>query len=126
MSEKKKSKRGRPKKPVKEMTQTHGMVEGEKYEPTTLDQVWGDDGLSKYSTMDAKVYQEKVDNWLLADLKNEAIRVGLLPVDNAEMLKDRLVREFSVHVSSYRKPSQAQENPSQPSADIQKILREGR
>ena len=37
---------------LKNLSQTHGKTEEkEKYEPTTLDQVWGDEGLSVYGTM---------------------------------------------------------------------------
>ena len=35
---------------VKKMSQTHGKVE--KFEATTLDQIWGDDGTSMYGTLD--------------------------------------------------------------------------
>jgi len=122
----KKTKASEKKLKVKEMSQTHGMVEGKKYEPTTLDQVWGDDGLSKYQTMDAAEYESKVENMPLADLKEEAIRVGLLPVDNAEMLKERLLRQFNVHISSYRKPVENPQQAHKVSPEINKILKEGR
>ena len=39
-------------KKTKKMQQTHGKVE--TFQPTTLDQVWGDDGTGKYSTNDEK------------------------------------------------------------------------
>tara|TARA_R100000808_G_C2041941_1_gene81170 strand:+ start:183 stop:581 length:399 start_codon:yes stop_codon:yes gene_type:complete len=125
-AEKKTTKASDKKPNLKDMNQTHGMVEGQKYEPTTLDQVWGDDGLSKYQTMDSKVYEAKVSKMLLADLKNEAIRVGLLPVDNSEMLKDRLMREFTIHTNSYRRPTEGGSQPPQISEDIEDILKEGR
>ena len=38
-------------KKVKEMVQTHAMVEQESYQPTSLNQVWGDDGSGKYKTL---------------------------------------------------------------------------
>ena len=36
------AKRKTNKKPVKKLSQAHGKVE--EYQPTTLDQIWGDDG----------------------------------------------------------------------------------
>tara|TARA_B100000287_G_scaffold58521_2_gene51420 strand:- start:1281 stop:1700 length:420 start_codon:yes stop_codon:yes gene_type:complete len=115
-----------PKKSLNELNQTHGMVDKQKYEPTTLDQVWGDDGLSKYNTMDPTEYAQRVNAMGLADLKNEAIRVGLLPVDNTDQLRDRLKNEFMGHVNSYRKPLHNPKKPFIPSDEVTDILKEGR
>ena len=38
------------KKSVKNLSQTHGKEE--KFEPTTLDQIWGDDGIKDYKPND--------------------------------------------------------------------------
>ena len=43
------------KKQISELSQTHGKVED--FKPTTLDQIWGDDGLSKYQTLDEVQYR---------------------------------------------------------------------
>ena len=53
MPKKKKSKK------VKDLAQTDGMSRGEeeKYVPTTLDQVFGDEGTDKYKTLDFDVYE---------------------------------------------------------------------
>ena len=47
-----KSKQTKAKSEKKEMIQTHAMEEETKFEKTSLDQIWGDTGLSKYGTQD--------------------------------------------------------------------------
>jgi hypothetical protein len=124
---KKKTSKKRTKK-LESLSQTDGMSmdsDEQKFEPTTLDQVFGDDGTSKYKTLDLGVYEQVLDNMSKADLKNEAIRVGLLPIDNVEQLRTRLVREFTSHASSYKKPVQLRD-PQDISPEIRKILSEGK
>tara|TARA_Y100001938_G_C7812505_1_gene292602 strand:+ start:148 stop:531 length:384 start_codon:yes stop_codon:yes gene_type:complete len=115
---------------LKDMSQTDGMAidETPKTEPSTLNQVWGDDGTSIYKTMDIDVYEQVLSNMSKADLKNEATRVGLLPIDNMQQLKARLVREFKMHVSSYKRPASTgkPQNPLDVPDKIRKILEEGR
>ena len=52
------AKKIRAKKSVKNMSQTHAKQE---FQPTTLDQIWGDTGSSTYGTMDEEVYAKRVD-----------------------------------------------------------------
>ena len=47
----------RKKKSLSNVNQTHAKVE-KKFEPTTLDQIWGDDGTSEYGTLDYENYQQ--------------------------------------------------------------------
>jgi len=115
---------------LKDMSQTDGMAidETPKTEPSTLNQVWGDDGTSIYKTMDIDVYEQVLSNMSKADLKNEATRVGLLPIDNMQQLTARLIREFKMHVSSYKKPASTgkPQSPLDVPDKIRKILEEGR
>ncbi len=126
------SKKSSKKKKVtlKDMPQTDGMAieENPKTEPSTLAQVWGDDGTSVYKTMDIGVYEQVLDNMSKADLKNEATRVGLLPIDNMQQLRARLIREFKVHVSSYKRPESTgnPQNLLNIPDSARKILEEGR
>ena len=114
-------------KKLEDLNQTHGMVDKQaKYEPTTLDQVWGDDGLSKYKTMDPDEYENRIQAMDLADLKQEAIRVGLLPVDSSTQLRDRLKNEFLGHINSFKKPASKPSKPITPGQDVLDILKEGR
>ena len=122
-------KKAKKKVQLKDMSQTDGMAleeNQEEFVPSTLNQVWGDDGQGLYKTMDINVYEQVLANMSKADLKNEATRVGLLPIDNMEQLKNRLVREFKVHVSSYRRPPQKPRSIQDVPDKIRKILEEGK
>lgn len=117
-------------KNLKELKQTDGMAvpegAGQQYEPSTLDQVFGDDGMSLYTTLDEGVYGKVLDNMSKSDLKSEAVRVGLLPIDNTSQLRSRLMREFRVHVSSYKRPVPKNTQPTEVSDEVRKILEEGK
>jgi hypothetical protein len=128
MAKKKKSAKASKKKvELKEMDQTDGMDQTEKkFQSSTLDQVWGDDGTSQYRTMDAEVYEKVIHNMSKADLKAEAIRVGLLPIDNVDQLVIRLVRQFNSHVSAYKMPLDQQKKGMTLSEESMKILGEGK
>ena len=115
----------RKKKSLDSINQTHAKVE-KKFEPTTLDQIWGDDGTSEYGTLDYDSYKGKIFDMNMSDLQAHASRVGIVPIDNRNMLTDRLLREFGRHVSSFKKPSEdLQENQNIPKK-IRDILAEGR
>lgn len=96
-----------PKK-VKKLTdlhQTHGKLEeatNTKSTPRTLDQILGDDGTSKYGTVILEDYCNYLDNLNKSDLQTHAAKVGLVPIDNREILTSRLKKEFVKHVSGYR------------------------
>lgn len=79
------------------MHQTHGKVEN----PITLDQVWGDTGTNKYGTVDAAEYEKYLNELNKSDLQAHAVKVGLVPVDDKNMLISRLKREFLKHTSSF-------------------------
>ena len=49
-----------PKKSLENLNQAHGKDESRPV-PTTLDQIWGDDGTSKYRTLDVDEYKEELE-----------------------------------------------------------------
>ena len=112
------------KKNIKNLSQTHGKEE--KFEPTTLDQIWGEDGTSTYGTMEEEQYQSQIDDMNLSDLQTHASRVGIIPIDNRNTLRERLLREFRKHVAAYRKPIHDPSPASPMSKEIMQILAEGR
>ena len=112
------------KKSVKNLSQTHGKEE--KFEATTLDQIWGDDGSSVYGTMEEINYQGKLDDMNLSDLQAHASRVGIIPIDNRQTLRERLLREFRKHVSAYKKPKSAAPPELHLNKEVMSILSEGR
>ena len=115
----------RKKKSLSGISQTHAKVE-KKFEPTTLDQIWGDDGTSEYGTLDYESYKSKVFDMNMSDLQAHASRVGIVPIDNRNMLTDRLLREFGKHISSFQKPVEDLSEQQNIPQNIKDILAEGR
>ena len=111
-------------KKLNELNQTHGKEE--KFQPTTLDQIWGDEGLGRYKTMDLESYENSLAAMPKADIQKHAAEVGIVPVDNRQLLTKKLIQEFKKHVASYRKPSQSTQKQEKPTDEVLKILREGR
>lgn len=89
-------------KKMKELTQTHGKLE--EYEHKSLDQILGDDGSSKYKTLNLDKYVAYLNDLNKSDLQSHAATIGLLPIDNRDLLCKRLVREFKKHTSCYTLP----------------------
>ena len=111
-------------KSVKNLSQTHGKED--KFEPTTLEQIWGADGSSAYGTLNENAYTKQVDDMNLSDLQTHASTVGIIPIDNRQTLRERLLREFRKHVSSYKKPVHEAESVTRIDPEVMKILSEGR
>lgn len=106
------------------MAQAHGKTE--IFEPTTLDQILGNNGLSRYGTMDAQEYKKRLDVMPKTDLQTHATKVGLVPIDDRERMIKRLVHEFSLHVAQYRQPAakSTAEEPMDPA--VAAIMARGR
>ena len=107
-SAKKKSPR-RAKASLEEMSQTHGMER--KSKPTTLAQIWGDDGTSRYGTMDENQYGTFLQESSKSDLQAHASKIGILPIDNALILRERLLKQFRGHVAQYTAPQEVKQTP---------------
>ena len=111
-------------KSVKNLSQTHGKEE--KFEPTTLDQIWGDDGTSTYGTLNENEYSIRLDDMNMSDLQAHSSTVGIIPIDNRHTLRERLLREFRKHVASYKKPVHEPKPAEKVDPEVMKILSEGR
>tara|TARA_R110000751_G_scaffold171517_3_gene277963 strand:- start:674 stop:1096 length:423 start_codon:yes stop_codon:yes gene_type:complete len=119
--------KARTKVKMKEMTQTHAMEEKEVFEKTTLDQIWGDEGFSKYGTQDEEGYLSGIKSMNRSDLHSHAVKHGILPVDNRVLLTTRLLREFKKYLLAYKKPSKTQSRKvKNTSKKATSILAEGR
>lgn len=113
----------RQKKSLSSLSQSHGKEEN--FEITTLEQIWGDDGSTVYGTLEEEDYSKKLDDMNMSDMQAHASTVGIIPIDNRNTLRDRLLREFRKHVASYKKPvAPTEEKKVDP--EIMKILSEGR
>ena len=129
MPQKKKSVRGskqakKTKKPLESLSQTHGKEE--KFQPTTLDQVWGESGNTKYGTTDVNDYIRKLENLNTTDLQTHAHTIGFVPIDDRVTLIKKLIGEFKKHISSFGKPTHSAPQPAELSDEVKKILSEGR
>ena len=114
-------------KKVEEMSQTHGKEEKPLY--TTLEQIWGDTGITKYGTFDENEYAEELKNMTKSDIQAHANKLGLVPIDNRTELVKRLMKEFIYHKSRYSTvPADIQVNniTSNLSPEVRKILSEGK
>jgi hypothetical protein len=108
----------------KKIKQVHGKEE--QFKPSTLDQIWGDTGVYKYSTLDEDKYVSSLKDMNLSDLQAHAIKMGIIPVENRENLNKRLLKEFRTFVASYRFPKTNSTPPAPLSDKALKILSEGR
>ena len=62
----------------------------------------------------------------MSDLQAHASTVGIIPIDNRQTLRERLLREFRKHVSAYKKPIHEAESVTHVDPEVMKILSEGR
>ncbi len=116
-------------KKLSELKQTDGKLtnpEQKSYEPSTLDQIWGDNGTWKYGTMDSSEYNTQINDMNESDLRAHAVSVGLRPVDNRKILETRLLREFGKHVAGYRYPKVEKGKDIIINKTIHDILSEGK
>lgn len=109
---------------LEQLHQTHGKVE--TFQPTTLDQIWGDNGMSAYGTNLESEYVEEISEMNKTDLYRHAVAKGVVPCDDRNMLTRKLIKQFNDHWNAFKVPK-LQVNPAKmPSKEIQKILAEGR
>ena len=110
---------------LKDLNQIDAKVETVR--PTTLDQIWGENGNTKYGTKSLEEYKNYIYGLNRTDLHAHALQIGVLPNDNLEMLRVRLEREFNRHISAFQAPqNQTQKSSKKISKEVQKILSEGR
>ena len=111
-------------KKIDSLSQAHGKEE--KHQPTTLDQIWGDSGMSKYKTLNEEEYEQQLRDFSRADLQAHAVKVGLIPIDNSDQLRKRLLTEFRKYASVYKAPIHAKKDEKPLSKQAMKILNEGK
>jgi hypothetical protein len=110
-------------KKLNELNQTHGKIEDTQHK--TLDQIWGDDGSSRYKQQTEQQYLNYVSELNKSDLQAHANKLGLIPVDNRELLTKRLLSEYKKFMSAYKTPTKI-ENEIKMSKDVKNILSEGK
>lgn len=110
-------------KKLENLSQTHGKLENVQYK--TLDQIWGDTGSGRYSTNDEKEYLNIISEMNKSDLQAHANKIGLVPIDNRELLTKRLMAEFKKFVSLYKIPK-TKENTVRLDKKAKDVLSEGK
>lgn len=109
----------------KKIKQIHGELE--QNTPTTLDQIWGYSGLSKYGTMDETEYVNQIRAYNKTDLQAHAVKHGVLPNADRQRLENTLIKEFRKYVGTFKKPVPPKDkNAKLPSQQVLDILSEGR
>ncbi len=120
----------KPKK-IKDLNQIDGKVqpETEQFEPTTLEQLWGnsEDAFSRYKTIDREEYKEQLTEMSTSDLRAHATSLQIIPPPNRERLVKRLLNEFSKHTQSFRKPKHTDVNSTKKTSKaVLDILKEAK
>lgn len=111
-------------KKLENLSQTHGKVDNPI--PTTLDQIWGDDGTSKYGTLDEGKYVSDLNGMTKSDIYLHASKLGIVPVDDRTRLEKTLLNYFRKHVAKFKMPNQSEEAPQNVPKNIREILEEGK
>lgn len=106
--------------------ETHGKTTN--FSKTTLEQVWGDTGLSRYKTLDLEEYKAQIKGMNKSDLQAHAANVGVLPKDDTELLCKKLIKEFCGYTAGFKRPdsSSTVKKTNSPSKVASSILSEGR
>jgi len=114
---------------LKTANQVDGKVrneESEKYEPTTLAQLWGEtNGSEKYKTLDIEEYKTQLSEMNLSELQAHALEVAsVVPIHQRERLEKRLFVEFQRHVSGFKVPKVTHKPEKAPSKELLRIMAE--
>jgi hypothetical protein len=113
-------------KSKKKVLETHGKVDDEKFQPTLLEQVWGQPDISRYGTLDEAEYIQKLEGMTRADIEAHARQQGVVVVEHTPRLKEKLIAEFRSFASLLRKPVDTPKSPNKLSDAAMKVLSEGR
>lgn len=113
---------GRPKKQI----EVHGKVESPDLKPTTLEQVWGYNEMSRYGTKSESEYEQSLLGMNRPELESQARKMGVVVVENSERIRGKLIAEFRQHFASLQKPVNPPAYPQKISDEVRKILAEGR
>jgi len=112
-------------KAKKSVIETHGKVETPKFEPTTLEQVWGVTDMTKYGTSSEAEYNNRLSNMTRSDLEAHARQLGVIITLDSHRLKDKLLAEFRSYNAMLHKPAVNHPRPN-PNEAALKVLAEGK
>lgn len=94
------------KKTLSSKIQVNGRDENkENTSPMDLNSLLGFNGNQKYGTLDREVYENQLNSFNVAELRNHAIRAGLIPISDITRLKKQLLIDFDKHVLKAKNPT---------------------
>jgi len=112
-------------KKIDKLKETNAKVE--TFKPTTLDQIWGGTGTSKYGTNDLAEYETRLKGLNQTDLHAHARSLGIMPDSNYSLLMRKLRQAFLEHTNGYKVPNSGpSQKPNKMTPAIAKVLAEGR
>lgn len=87
---------------LSDLEQIDGRKNTENNIPTRMDVLFGADGMGKYGTLDREEYIKNLNNYNTAELRNHAIKAGLIPISDVSRLKKQLIVEFDKYALSFK------------------------
>ena len=69
--------------------------------PTSLEQIWGNDGSFRYGTTNIEEYEKFLNEMMFVDMQNHARDIGLRPDVEPKILRERLLQEFARYISAF-------------------------
>ena len=90
---------------ISDLNQIDGQIPQEDNKAGRLDVLFAENSLGKYGTLDKQEYINKIEGFSTAELRNHAIKAGLIPIANIARLKKQLYIEFDKYILSFRNPN---------------------
>ena len=93
-----------------------------------IDKIFGDDGSSKFGTIDESVFVQKLEDLSnsVADMQNFAAQYGIKATDDIKDTKRKLLDEFRTHVQANKGQVGTTSTNSKITKEIRAILAGGR
>ncbi len=95
-------------------------------QPTTLDQVWGNDGYSIYGESTLEEYEANISALNKTDLYSHAAKRGIIPVGQRHLLIKKLKNEYVKYHNSFVKAPKVKAKSKDIPQNVLNILSEGR
>ena len=116
-------------KSLKSLKEVNGRDETKtkKFQPTTLEGLWGEGVSNKYNTLDTEEYEKYLNEELnSAEIRRHAIEVAhIAPGTDLERTKNRLITEHKKYVQGLRKDNYPEIPKEKPvSKEVLKIMAE--
>lgn len=87
---------------ISDLEQIDGRQNVDNNIPTRMDVLFGSNGLGKYGTLDKEEYIKNLNSYNTAELRNHAIKAGLIPISDVSRLKKQLIVEFDKYALSFK------------------------